>query len=335
MFKRKTSRPRRADRQVLALRVTTPRIVWFRLRDLAWCGLKWSFGLALAAAAVWGAAHGLRRAFLENEDFRLQAIDLNPNRVLDERALVEWAGIDLKGSLFAVDIDRVERVLEARPELVDARVERKLPGTLVVRVHERVPLAWLECPAHGLTGRDPAAGMLLDPNRVLFPCVPGMRAQSGRLPVLALQDPATPRPVAGRPIASPELERCLRLLRKALPVAEAGGWTIDRMTQANAWSLRLTTGDGVEAVFGLGDHERQLADLGAVLAHAAARGQQLATVNLIPERNLPVTLGGPPQRAIPVEGDFLPPLPPEGPVARPPAVPDRVERDLKALLNRG
>lgn len=336
MFKRKTSRSRHAHRQLLALRVTTPRIVWFRLRDLAWRGLKLLTVAALFGGAVWGATLGLRRAFLENEDFRLRSIDLNDNRAMDERRLVECTGINLKGSLFAVDLDAVEQRLEALPELVEARVERQLPGTLVVRVRERVPLAWIECPARGINGRDPARGLLLDPNRVPFPCVARMRSQAATLPVIALQDPATGEPVPGRPLDSPELERCLRLLRKATPAAAAAGWTVDRVCQTTPWSLGLRTGQGVDAVFGLGDHERQLADLGAALAHAEARGQVLATINLIPERNLPVTLRGEPvPRAIPVDEDYLPPLPPENPATAPPAAPGRADRDLRSLLDRG
>lgn len=342
MIQRKTSRTRRSGRQVLQLRVTTPRIMWFGLRDLLLRGLKWLLVGGLAGCAAWGAMIGLRHAFLENEDFRLRAIDLNPNRAMDERRLVELTGIDLKGSLFAVDIGKMERTLEALPELVEARVERKLPGTLVVRVRERVPVAWLDCAAHGLRGRDAGGGMLIDPGRVVFPCVERMREQAEVLPVIVLGDPATPRPAAGEPLASAELERCFRLLRAAVPAAKAGGWSVARVAQANRWSMRLTTGDQVEAVFGLGDHERQLEDLGLVLAHAGGRGQRIASVNLIPERNIPVSLFEPaPPRAIPVDGDFLPPLPPEDqpaaepPAAAPPVPPTRAERDLRSLLNRG
>jgi hypothetical protein len=321
MTKRRTNKQRRAGRQALTLRVTTPRIVWFGLLDWLGRGCKL---LALAAALgglVWAAALGLRRAFLENDDFRLREIALTPNRALDERRLVELTGIDLAGNLFAVEIDRVQRTLEALPELVSARVERQLPGTLHVRVAERQPIAWIESPAHGIAGRDPQAGLLIDAGRIVFPCVERMRPHAEPLPVVVLADPGLARPEAGRPLASAELERCLRLLDKALPSARQGGWTVARVAQANAWSLSLTTGDGVEAVFGLGDHDRQLADFAAVLAHTVARGQRLATINLIPERNIPATLHGEaPPRAIPVEEDYLPPLPPEGPLeAAPPA----------------
>ena len=89
----------------------------------------------------------------------------------------------------------------------------------------------------------------------------------------------------------------------------------------------MTTRDGVVATLGLGDHARQVSNLRAALKHAANKGYTIATINLIPKENVPVTVVGgseaPPPKAIPV--------------ADPTSSPnhqDRHARDLKNLLNR-
>lgn len=340
MFKRKTSRVRRATGKRLELRVTSMRIRWLQALGALGKLTKVLLVISLLGAGAWGAAIGIRRAFLENEDFRLRSIDLNVNRALDERRLVEIGKIDLDGSVFAVDVDGLRDKLAALPELAGAKVERQLPGTLVVRVRERVPVAWLECQAHGKRGRDPEHGVLIDSNRAVFSCPAGMRTEASGLPVIVLQRQETPAPAAGQVCVSPELDRCLRLLRKAQPAAAAGGWTVDRVEQANDWSLVVHTGDGVVATFGLGDHERQLRDFSAALAHAETRGYRMATINLIPNRNIPVTItqGGATRevpvedapKAIPVEEDSAKPLPPARVVT-----PNRRERDMRSLINRG
>jgi hypothetical protein len=67
-----------------------------------------------------------------------------------------------------------------------------------------------------------------------------------------------------------------------------------------------------------------MADLKAALGHARAKGQQIASIELIPERNLPVVLhGDATPRAILVDE----------PEAAPPA-PDRRARDLEKLIHR-
>ena len=104
----------------------------------------------------------------------------------------------------------------------------------------------------------------------------------------------------------------------------------------------MRAADGLRARFGLSDHERQFGDLLCARRHALERGYKLATIDLIPERNIPVTLAEPPPppRAIPVEDPDAAPPPRAVPVAEPleaaaPGPPaDAREQDLRALLGR-
>jgi hypothetical protein len=67
-----------------------------------------------------------------------------------------------------------------------------------------------------------------------------------------------------------------------------------------------------------------MADLEAALDHARSKNQQISSIELIPERNLPVVLrGDDTPRAILVEEP-----------GEAPAVPDRRARDLQKLIHR-
>lgn len=302
---RNTSRSRRqSNPRVLEVRVMSPRIAWFGfLRFLGFLG-KVAFVLALLGGLGWGAWRGIQHAFYRNPDFRLQSLDLNENPVVDELAAAAAAGIDLTAgvNLFEIDIAAAEDRLRALPALTDVHIERHLPGTLVVRVTARTPKAWIVSPQAGLARARAAGGLLVDELGVAYPCPERQLAAASALPVVEL--PASPEhPLeAGIRVTQPELERCLRLLDAAHREDPSAGRWIESVSQANAWSLRMTTRGGTTAMFALGDHERQIQNLRAAMEHAAARGETLETINLIPRHNIPVTFGKPEAapRAIPV-----------------------------------
>jgi hypothetical protein len=167
--------------------------------------------------------------------------------------------------------------------------------------------------------------MLVDQNGVAYPC-PEMQLESAmKLPSVQLP-PSEKNPVtAGRHLGHPELAHCFRLLdsaREADPEAEH--W-IESVKQVNEWSLLLVTRQGTAATFGLGDHERQIRSLRAAMDHSSQKGYSISTINLIPKRNIPITLRdeAAAPRAIPV--------PEPGPAE---IREDRRARDLSTLLNR-
>jgi len=324
MFKRRTSQVSHR-RQVIELQahVMSPRIAWFgllkSLRKLARTALV----LGLIAGALWGAKLGIRRGLIENKEFRLQAIELTPNPAVDEHRLVEVAGINLAGSLFECDASAIESRLRALPEVAAATVHREFPGTLKVEVSARQPHAWIASSTHGIPPRDPARGLLVDATGFAFPCPPRLLESAAQLPVYHLGEGGE-APVAGKTVIHPEFARLAALhqvARRDLP--EADRW-IDSLRQNRRWSLEIVGRDGTAARFGLGDHDRQMADLKAALEHARSRDQRIASIELIPERNLPVVLrdhSAP--RAILVDEP-----------AAAPTTPPRRSRDLETLIHR-
>ena len=336
---RRTNKSRDASRDnMLHARVWSARMLRIGLFKLLFRSFKPLCILLLLAGTALGIRQGARWAFYDNPEFRLQAVDLNPNPAIDELDFVRLTGIDLRSTLFRIDRDAIARRLSALPQIADAQVERQLPGTLVVRVTARTPRAWIACPDAGLPAKREAGGMLVDCHDIAYPCPPRQLEAAAGLPIIVLPARDKQAIVPGRKILQPELQRCVRLLASTSDGdPQAAPW-IDSIKQANTWSLALTTRDGTVATLGLGDHARQLSNLRAALKHAAGKGYTIATINLIPKENVPITVtsAAPAAAAAPVPASAEAPPPRAIPVAEPtaPGRQDRRSRDLKALINR-
>jgi hypothetical protein len=327
-MKHKTTSHRRNSRHgVLEVRVITPRIAWLGFLRLLGKSVRTACILAALAGIGWGVWRGVRHAFYQNPDFRLQVIDLNANPVIDEAGVAAAIGIDLAAcpSLFAIDVEKSAGTLKSLPGVSDARLERHLPGTLVVRVVPRVPRAWISCPGAGLSEVRRAGAMLADHQGVAYPCPELQLASAASLPVIELPASGDHPIMTGRKIPQPGLKHCFLLLdaaREADP--DAIQW-IESIRQVNDWSLELRTRQGTAAVFSLGDHPRQIESLRAALDHAGEKGYLIDTINLIPKYNIPITLRdeAAPPKAIPV-----------APAGTSDAGESRRARDLSTLLNR-
>jgi cell division septal protein FtsQ len=303
----------------------SPRIAWLGFLNCAGKLAKLACILAVITGIGWGVWQGIQRAFYQNPDFQLQVIDLNPNPVIDEAGLAEAAGIDLTASIFDIDLEMVSTKLKALPAIADVRAERHLPGTLMVRVVARNPRAWISCSQASLSEVRRAGAMLVDENGIAYPC-PELQLESAmKLPTIQLPLSEKSPVSAGQHLTHPELAHCLRLLNSARAAdPEAVHW-IESVSQVNEWSLSLVTRQGTAATFGLGDHERQIRRLRAAMDHSSQKGYSISTINLIPKRNVPITLRdeSAAPRAIPVSEP--------GPAE---IREDRRARDLSTLLNR-
>jgi len=83
--------------------------------------------------------------FVQNDRFSIQAIEVTAGRVKTEPLILEYlahVGITAGSNLFGFDIDQLVKLyLERNPLVKQMKVQRKLPGTLVVEIRERDPLA--------------------------------------------------------------------------------------------------------------------------------------------------------------------------------------------------
>lgn len=324
--KRQTSKVhRRTHGKILEVRVMSPRIAWFGCLKFFGGLTKLTCVLAALAALGWGIWQGVHRAFYDNPDFRLQVIDLNENSAIDLTGLVETAGIDLSASLFHLDVDAIAAALAGLPEISSAHAERHLPGTLVVRVAAREPRAWVACPEAGFPAGREIGNLLVDDEGIAYRCPPLQFESAARLPIIHLTASDETPIIPGKKLRHPELQHGFRLLDAACRAEPDAIRWIESIEKTKEWALTLRTRGGTSAVFGTGDHDRQVTNLRAALDHASRQGYTIETINLLPKENVPITIrdAQEPPRAILV--------PEPGPEE---ILQDRRTRDLNALLNR-
>ncbi len=213
-MRRSTTRTTRRRHQVKVLRaeVMSPLIAWFTFLSYLRLIAKVSFVIGLLLAAAYGIRQAIEHTFHKNPDFRLQAIDLNENDVLDEEALVNRLGIDLSGNIFDFDVDYLEHELLGIPGISSAEVKRNLPGTLEFRIGTRKPAAWISCPEENFSTSRSPNDLLVDHLGYVYRCPPLQAEVAHDLPVIALlPDPDFPiRP--DNTLNHPQYKHCLHLL---------------------------------------------------------------------------------------------------------------------------
>jgi cell division protein FtsQ len=126
----------------------------------------------LVVASPWWGPMLLRRL----DFFRVRRVEIDGARYVSPDEIVSRLRIDTTQSLFD-NVGPLEERVRLHPSVRDVRIERKLPGTLVVRITENPPVAFVQS-ASGLVAVDASGRSLpVDP-----------ATADVDLPVLAVRD---------------------------------------------------------------------------------------------------------------------------------------------------
>ncbi len=122
---------------------------------------------ALLIAAVTAVFFGAPKLLSTLDYFHVQTVQLEGARFLTPTAVIGALGTDTSASVFD-DPARFQAKVESIPLVSHAQVRRRLPGTLVVTIVERIPVA-LTATANGFRGVDSAGTRLpIDPSISAF-----------------------------------------------------------------------------------------------------------------------------------------------------------------------
>lgn len=152
----------------------------------------------LATGSGWGP-----RLLAEMSFFRLRHVQVVGARYVRADSLVALLGVDTTRSIWD-ETDELAARVRRHPQVSDVDIARRVPGTLVVTITERVPVAFVPT-ARGLEPLDAAGRALpIDPSRV-----------NVDLPVLARRDTTVLRLLGELRERSPQLYERVSAARRA------------------------------------------------------------------------------------------------------------------------
>lgn len=255
-------------------------------------------GEALVLLGIIAFAYIGIRALLDSQIFRnpqygVRVIEVDTGDVLTREQVLEKTGIREGLNIFSLNLDSAQRALALIPEIKNAKVERILPDSVSIQIEPRRPVAWV---APRDTGEDPSAmetACLVDAECVMMkPDI--LQPAHVRLPVVYGVPTEQWRP--GDTIELPPLRGALELLARAAERSDPE-ITLRAADISKEWCILAWSDPQSRYTFGVTDLPGQLDRLQMILAHLSTGTRKIATANLIPERNTPVTFQGDPPPA--------------------------------------
>jgi cell division protein FtsQ len=236
-------------------------------------------GLGFAAQTA------VKRIFVENEVFRIATIEVeNPEGALSRSEILTAAGVLPGQSLMAIDLAATRERIEGLPAVAGVVVERRLPSTLKITVTERQPVARL-LPVASSGARLAQSIYYIDANAHVIKPKPGETLK----PLPVITGVPSDAVIEGQRIERSEVVSAINFLRLAdysmirseLDLnqiqVERKGYLIVRTR--NKGSIRFRT-----------DHlSEQMQRLEVILSDAQNRQLVVRSIDLTPERNVPVT----------------------------------------------
>lgn len=245
--------------------------------------------VGLGAGLYYGVSTAATRLLFKNPEYDIADVNVETDGVLAPATVVEASDLHKGVNIFKVDLGRAKARVEAIPQVESAQVTRNLPNKVSIQVTERKPIAWI-APEHGPATRDEIAAsaksFLIDSRGILLQ--PGKtQPQDYHLPIIRNY---TSGPLsAGLEAGGEEIKAALDLLHAHQDSLIASRFQIQEIDLSKHYGLNVLGESGVLVLFDLNDMDKQLKRLDVYLQTLEPRGQRVATINLLAQRNIPVT----------------------------------------------
>ena len=248
--------------------------------------------MCLLAAAVAGVCLGGRRLadrfFFDNPDYQVNTIDVQTDGTLQREQVLREASLHEGENIFRINLSDVHDRLQALPQVDEVEVVRRLPSEIDIKLVERKPIAWITSEKDMADPFSADNAFLVDGRGVLM-------KQKKLLPEylgLPLISGCTSESLeAGKTVESYEARSALELLRMSSRSLLETRFQIRQIDLAKGYCLFVTDKNHVQVAFGFENLDAQLQRLEKFLVYADNTKQELATVNLLVQRNIPVTFG--------------------------------------------
>ncbi len=256
-------------------------------RKTARVGFKFSVMVLFAMGLFSAGKIVVMEAFVENPRFHLQHFSVITEGELTPAQIIASSGLKEGVNLLGVSLVQIRENLESLPQVKEAKVSRGYPGLLFMEVKQRRPVAWLEQTYDVGDHRNLGKTFLLDEEGCVIPGTKLTDLQR-RLPVIALGQSV--QLVLGRRIESSQALEALRLLKLSDVCDIDKLRPIKRIELTKSYALTAHYASQMKVVFSMDNMEKQLARLDRILREAALQKWQIATVDLMVQQNVPITL---------------------------------------------
>ncbi len=249
----------------------------------------------VCAALVVGARVGAQRLFFENPDYRLNRIEVQTDGTLQREQILKAADLHEGANIFSVNLSTLHDQLQQLPQVDEVQVMRKMPSEIDISIVERKPVAWITSEK---TLSDPfasdgaflvdARGVLMKQKKLLpeylgLPLITGCTSESLS---------------AGNTVESFEGKAALEFLRLSTRSFMQTRFQVREIDLSKGYCLLVSDKNHTQVTFGFDDLDQQLGRLEQFLVYSDDSKRELETVNLLVQRNIPVTFAKPASEVI-------------------------------------
>jgi cell division septal protein FtsQ len=302
----------RRQQHLLDVKVRSRKVTQHRNRKVLVALSKLVLVAGFCLAVYLGALEGAKRFFFENPEYQLKTIEVQTDGTLQRDQIVEVADLHEGENIFKINLGRVHDRIQQLPQVDEVQVVRKLSGEVNIRVVERKPVAWLTSEKEFSDPFVSDAAFLVDARGVLMKQKKLLPEYLGLPLILGCSSESLE---AGKIVESSEAKTALELLRLSVRSFMQTRFQIRDIDVSKGYCLLVTDKNHTRITFGLNDLEEQLQRLEQFLVYCDDSKQELETVNLLVQRNIPVTFTRPPAAVIndtiepPVEPRILKAIP--------------------------
>lgn len=287
--RRATPRQRREQHVLKGVTVRTTQVATQRRQWLFSVSAKVFLALCLGTAMYFGFKKGSAWLVLKNPDYNVAVLNVETDGVLTPESVLDAADLHKGSNIFMVNLSRAKARVEAIPQVERVQVTRQLPNRISIQINERKPIAWI-APEHGAANRDEvtksAGSYLVDAQGILWP-PKKLNLQDYFLPIIRNYSEG-PR-LEGQEVEGEEVKAALDLLHTQQDSLVGTRFQIQEIDLAKHFGLEVTDRNGLQVLFGLDEMDRQLKRLDIYLQVIDQRGEKAQTINLLAQKNVPIT----------------------------------------------
>ncbi len=285
----------RRQQHLLDVKVRSRRAVQHRNRRLLVVFSKIALVILLAGGIYVGARVAAKRFFIDNPDYKLSNIEVQTDGTLQRDQILNVAGLREGQNIFRVNLARVHERLQELPQVDGVEVVRKLPAEIDIRIVERKPIGWITSEKQIADPFASDAAFLVDARGVLMKEKKLLPEYLGLPLILGCVSESLE---AGKIVESREARAALELLRLSTRSFMQTRFQIREIDVSKGYCLVVTDKNHSRVTFGFDNLDTQLQRLEQFLIYSDDAHRELATVNLLVQRNIPVTFAKSPAEVI-------------------------------------